>query len=176
MKKESVSAEKVEVFDQVLVGQSYNYRVHKALTSAKGRDEFRKIYGHDLKRENPTQQQFRNEVNINSIMKRYRQNGILPANVRQPIFGNFAGADDFIDIQNRFLNAVEAFDQLPGSIRERFGGSIPALLQFLADPKNRKEAITLGLVEDKTPPPPKMGDKVHSDDKQSPPPPADGKK
>ena len=97
--------------------------------------------------ESQVQQQFKNECDINYIVKRFLQTGQF-VNMRRPeeyTFGDFTGLDyrsalDFV------RSANEQFNTLDSHIRERFANNPYNLLQFLENPANREEAERLGLL------------------------------
>lgn len=95
-----------------------------------------------------TQQHFAEECDINAIMKRYEQTGILdPALIdqRQAVFADFSDGTDFMQIQDRLAAVRTTFEQLPANVRNRFNNNPAALIDFLADERNTEEAIALGL-------------------------------
>lgn len=92
-----------------------------------------------------TQQQFKEEVDINNIMKRAdRRQVIEHANRFQAVYGTHTG-DDLQDALQIVQDANERFDSLPNSLKDKFNGSIPAYLDFVHDPANRDEMIELGM-------------------------------
>lgn len=93
-----------------------------------------------------TQQQFKDECDINVIVKRFGLTGELPDNFAMPVSGDFTGVNDFHSAMNVVRESQEAFMSLPGEMRARFGHDPGALLAFLGDVKNRDEAVKLGLV------------------------------
>lgn len=97
--------------------------------------------------EGRTQQQFKEECDINTIARRFGLTGMLPAARRLPSFGDFTGVSDYQSALNQVMAADEAFLTLPSAVRERFGHNYQALLDFLGDEGNRQEAIDLGLLE-----------------------------
>lgn len=104
-----------------------------------------------------TQQQFRDECNINSIMARYESTGVMPQpwrNPPRPQWGDFASAPDFQAAQDLILRARDQFASLPAKVRTRFNQDPVALMRFLADPANRDEAVALGLKNPVAPPEP----------------------
>lgn len=98
------------------------------------------------------QQQFKDEADINTIVKRFGLTGELPENVRLPVSGDFTGIGDFQSAMNAVRAAEESFMQVPAHIRARFGNDPAALIDFLGDDKNRDEALKLGLLR----PPPEV--------------------
>lgn len=100
--------------------------------------------------EGMTQQQFKDECDINTIVERFGLTGELPENIRMPVSGDFTQVTDFQSAMNMVRQAEEAFNELPGAVRYRFANNPARLIEFLEDGDNRAEAIKLGLV----PPPP----------------------
>ena len=93
-----------------------------------------------------TQQQFREETDINFIVRNFLRTGQLPVVSAQGIYGDFLNApDSFHEAKQRLIDAEDAFFDLPADIRARFKNDPGALLEFLQDPKNLDEGVTLGL-------------------------------
>lgn len=93
------------------------------------------------------QQHFRQESDVNEIMRRYRATGVLPGARRGvPVFGDFSDGIDFLEAQERVVKAREAFESLPAEVRRRFRNDPAELLEFISDESNRDEAEQLGLV------------------------------
>jgi phage internal scaffolding protein len=91
-----------------------------------------------------TKQSFRDECDINLVMK--RANGVdLSKATTPPQFGDFASAPDFMEAQNVIVRAREHFESLPSAVRERFGNDPAKLLAFIGDKNNKDEVIRLGL-------------------------------
>lgn len=93
-----------------------------------------------------TQQQFREECDINVLVARFGITGTMPQNPDLPSYQDFDDIFDFHTAQNAVTHARQAFEALPARIRSRFNHSPQALLTFLADPANKAEAVALGLV------------------------------
>ncbi|WNK12490.1 MAG: internal scaffolding protein [Microvirus sp.] len=107
--------------------------------------------------ENMTQQQFRDEADINTIVRRFGLTGELPADQRAPIFGDFTNVTDFQTAMNAVRKAQEGFDDLPANLRARFNNDPQRMLEFVEDNNNRDEALKLGII---APPPEKTRDAV----------------
>lgn len=95
-----------------------------------------------------TKQEFKDECDINQIMKRYEVTGeIRHVNSREGTYGDFTDVKSYHDAQNIVLEANAFFADLPATVRDRFGNDPAKMLAFLEDGKNRDEAIELGLVK-----------------------------
>lgn len=93
-----------------------------------------------------TKQEFAEECDINTIVRRFGLTGVLPENLRVPTSGDFQDVDDFQTAMNAVVAARESFDTLPASIRSRFHNSPVELIAFLDDADNRAEAVKYGLI------------------------------
>lgn len=96
-----------------------------------------------------TQQQFGDEVDINTIVKRFNLTGQLPTSFNMPTYGDFTGISDYHSALNIVREADEQFLSLPAHIRARFDNDPGKLIEFLEEPDNRDEAVKLGLVTPK---------------------------
>lgn len=105
----------------------------------------RVIYQSDLP--SATQQHFKDECDINSVLERYRKTGHFnPHIVRKGQYGDFTGFSDFRSALQVVIEAQSSFDALPAHLRKRFGNDPQNLVDFLSDSKNNEEAETLGLI------------------------------
>lgn len=88
-------------------------------------------------------------TNITEMMKRYEKSGLvtdlLTGNLRSPMYGDFSEVGDFLTIKNKVARAQQIFDAYPASIRNKFKNDPAMMIEYLADPKNDEEAISLGL-------------------------------
>lgn len=100
-----------------------------------------------------TQQQFREECDINTIVRRFGITGQAPAPDRLPEYGDFSQVTDFFSAQLAVREATERFMTLPSSVRERFANDPQRLLEFVSDEENREEGIKLGLFNAPVPAP-----------------------
>lgn len=98
-----------------------------------------------------TQQHYRDKVNINNIVKKYAQTGMmnqmLKENSRDGVFGDFThpSLQDYSKVLNQVESARKDFLKIPSETRSRFDNDPEKLIKFLADPKNIEESIKLGL-------------------------------
>lgn len=92
-----------------------------------------------------TKQSFREECDINTIVRRFGLTGEMPSPL-SPQFGDFSEVVDFQTAMNAIRRAGEDFMTLPASLRSRFDNDPSRLIAFLEDKANFDEAVKLGLV------------------------------
>lgn len=126
------------------------------MSKTKVLDRFERTSGVVLKcdpKEGRTQQQFKDECDVNIIVERYVKTGnwgsSLKPGTKTPMFGDFTEAPDYQECMDKLIAAQADFDSLPSRLRKRFNNSPYDLLEFLHDPANKDEAIALGLIEKK---------------------------
>lgn len=96
-----------------------------------------------------TQQHFKDETMIDSILQKYAETGFLtdPFSPKRPIqFGDFSGITDFQTAQNAVARATEYFESLPSHVRSSFNNSPAEFLQALNDPVQKSKLEVLGVV------------------------------
>jgi len=93
-----------------------------------------------------TQQHFKDETDINNILRQFNITGLLPKKAITPQYGDFTGIRDYHGALNAVIAAEDEFMTLPATLRARFDNDPAALIQFLDNPDNLDEAIKLGLV------------------------------
>jgi len=100
-----------------------------------------------LKCEDPslTQQQFKEEADINTIVDRFMKSGVLPTPASMPQYVDYEGVFDFQTAMNAVRAADENFMRMDAKVRARFNNSPQEFLEFFANPENTQEAIRLGL-------------------------------
>lgn len=84
---------------------------------------------------------------INNIMRRYEQTGVLPVDGREAFYADVSQMGDYRTALEQVRLANEAFLELPAGLRRRFDNDPAAFLDFTSDPANRKEMQELGLIE-----------------------------
>lgn len=128
--------------DKVFIRQPYNYDVKEAsdavaFVSAKP---------------TMTQQQFKDEADINRLVDRFLRTGEVPPVDGRAMYGDFIDVPDgYQAALNAVIEAQAGFDALPSKTRQRFNNDPAELLSFLQDPKNLDEAVELGLLEKPVP-------------------------
>jgi phage internal scaffolding protein len=96
------------------------------------------------------QQHFKDECDINNILRQFNITGLLPEQPISPRYGDFTGIGDYHTAMNRVLAVQDEFEALPAQIRARFGNDPAQLIEFLENSDNRPEAEELGLVDKAT--------------------------
>lgn len=97
--------------------------------------------------ESKAQQNFKDECDINTIVRRFGLTGQLPENVRTPRYEDYSEVFDFQSAMNSVRAAGEGFMELPAHIRAKFANDPQQFLEFCADDKNYDQAVELGLVK-----------------------------
>ena len=100
-----------------------------------------------------TEQSHKKECDINQILSKYQQTGIIThAHQNQAQYGEISSLD-FHESMNLIAEAKSTFETLPSSLRKRFENDPEKYLAFLEDPKSLKEMQEMGLIDTpKTPP------------------------
>jgi len=93
------------------------------------------------------QQHYKDECDINNILRQFNITGLLPESPLSPRYGDFTGIGDYHTALNRVIAAQDEFEALPAQIRARFNNDPAELIEFLEDDNNRPEAESLGLVD-----------------------------
>lgn len=96
-----------------------------------------------------TQQQFKEECDVNNILRNYVNTGVLNhVSSVPPEFGDFSEVpSDYGEALALIEKSNEEFMKFPSEVRERFDNKPVNLINFLQDEKNRDEAIKLGLIK-----------------------------
>lgn len=104
-----------------------------------------------LRCKDPTraQQQFKEECDINTIVKRFGITGKLPENVKMPLQGDFAEVRDYQDALNKMIEADEAFMKMPAEVRERFQNDPGKFVDYVSNEENVEDARKWGLAHAK---------------------------
>ena len=93
-----------------------------------------------------SQQHFKDECDINNILRQFNITGLLPEAPLSPRYGDFTGISDYHSALNQVIAAEDEFMALPAQIRSRFENDPAKLIDFLENAENKDEAIKLGLV------------------------------
>lgn len=97
-----------------------------------------------------TKQSFKDECDLNLIMKRFKK--VMGADYLSRFqgyvggqFGDFSGVTDYRSAIEQVSQAREVFEALPAKVRARFENDPAQFLDFCHDPANVDEMVELGL-------------------------------
>lgn len=92
-----------------------------------------------------TQQNQKNECDVNTIMENYSRTGVLKGSASTtPNFGQQTSTE-LKDALQIVINAETQFNALPAKVRAKFKNDPSQLLDFVNDSKNVDEMVELGL-------------------------------
>lgn len=115
--------------------------------STKKPSEHRRRTPRNIQGPSLTQQNMKEETDINNIVKRYLPTGALPSHGRPPMYGDFTSIE-FQAMQDAIADIDMQFASLPARLRGRFQNDPRQLIRFIEKPENQKEAVRLGLLLD----------------------------
>lgn len=93
-----------------------------------------------------TDQQYKDQVEVNYILRKYQKTGIL-SHVQQ-MQGQYTDVSQIPDLHEALLKvelAEKSFMQLPSEVRKMMNNDPTQLIEFLQNPANDEKAIELGL-------------------------------
>lgn len=97
--------------------------------------------------ESMTDVSFSDECDINKLLNSFLHGGVIP-----PVYdrgpGRFADVTqypDFASMMDKVVEARELFEDLPSSVRDRFGNNPKSFFTFASDPSNMEDLVKLGL-------------------------------
>lgn len=106
------------------------------------------VTGEVVKQPSMTKQSFVDSTDINLIMKQFtpRQQALLMSQAAQGgMYTDLPDDLDYQEAQNTRIRAEQAFATLPSKVRTRFENDPAQFLEFMADPQNADEMVSLGL-------------------------------
>lgn len=102
-------------------------------TSLRGYDAkaWSDVTGIDTGDQTLVQQQFANEVDINTIVRRFGITGSMPFGQASPgVYGDFTEISDYESAMERVRKVDEGFMRLPPEVRERWDNDPGKLIRF----------------------------------------------
>lgn len=114
--------------------------------------KFRTKYGEKIKVQkicdalSRTKQSFKAECDVNNILKKYRNTGILPQASKAAFYGDFSNVSDFQTAVAMVHEADEKFMALPAHIRKEFNNDPQQLLGFL-ETATKDDLEAIGLLD-----------------------------
>lgn len=102
----------------------------------------------DFSKDGKTQQNFREQCNINTIVDRARKSGMVShVSGKMPQYMDVSNMTSYHEAMDTVLRAEYYFNALPAKLRERFYNDPEQLINFISNDENYEEAVRLGLVE-----------------------------
>lgn len=103
-----------------------------------------------------TKQEFRDECDVNVLMKRYERTGVPPnARIGNPQYVDCADLPDYMTSLQIVRDAHESFEALPARVRSEFDNDPARFVEFAQDPANKAKLREWGLgAPEKAPEPP----------------------
>ena len=130
----------------------------------------RNVRSHDKVFTSPTmaQQQFKDECDVNHIMRKYTQTGIVEHVSRYSPQYHDVPHMSYLEAANAVASANSMFEELPAKVRDNFKNDPARFLEWVQDPDNADKFHEMGLAD----PPKEMS--PQSDNKPPPTPPPEG--
>lgn len=95
-----------------------------------------------------TKQCFQEECNIDSILAKYSNTGVIDhLKMTQGNYGDFLDVQDYHTSVNQVVEAQEMFMSLPAQLRARFQNDPGMFLDFVSKDENQLEMAKLGLLK-----------------------------
>ena len=93
-----------------------------------------------------TQQNFKNESDVNTILRRYDKTGLIThVNNSTAQYGDYTEINEYKHNLEAVIQAQDNFNQLPSHIRKRFGNDPGEFFEFATNPANQDDLVKLGL-------------------------------
>lgn len=103
--------------------------------------------------EDRTQQQHKEECDINTLVRRFGLGIVTVPGLSIPKYGDFSHISNYHEALNQIAAAREAFEALPADMRDRFTNDPGRFVDFASDPANVPELVKLGFIEPMPPEP-----------------------
>lgn len=89
-----------------------------------------------------TQQQFKDEADINRIVNMFLKTGVLPETNLRGVFGDYINApDSYHEALNYVIEADQAFMDLPAELRAQFNNDPAVLLTYLQNEDTKEKPV-----------------------------------
>lgn len=112
--------------------------------------------------ESRTQQHFRESVDINNILAKYRKTGIIEHVKRaKERYGDFSELAEYGKNMDKVAKAQQSFEMLPAELRNQFQNNIPKFFEYIQKEENKEQCIKWGIFD--APKEPKAGTPAAAD-------------
>jgi len=99
-----------------------------------------------------TKQSFKDECDINNILKKYQKSNLLEhVNTHQGDYSDLGDQLSYQESLNIIINAKNSFNTLPSSIRKQFENDPAQFLAFVSNPDNAPAMEEMGLLKPQKP-------------------------
>lgn len=95
--------------------------------------------------EDKTVQSFKEEADINVLVRRFGITGQMPQGIVPPTYGVFEDVFDFKTAMDAIAVARESFDAMPGDVRAKFQNDPQKFVEFCSNKDNLPEMRKMGL-------------------------------
>ena len=103
-------------------------------------------YGLDFPVPSLTRQEFKTDCDVNVLMKKYRDHGIVPTmRVGDPVYMDCSEVPDFSTAMQVFIEAEKAFMSLPADVRKQMDNDPAKFVEFSQNPENLEQMRKWGL-------------------------------
>lgn len=93
-----------------------------------------------------TKQDYKEECDINTIMRKYEATGIVShVSAMQPFYADVLEYGDLQDAYAIMDKAQQAFDALPASLRQELDNDPRNLVGYISNPANKEKCIEYGI-------------------------------
>ena len=93
-----------------------------------------------------TKQEFKDECDLNVLMKRYERTGVAPgARLGNPFYVDAADLPSYMEALQLVSDAHESFAALPARVRAEFDNDPEKFVAFAQDPANKEKLVEWGL-------------------------------
>lgn len=101
-----------------------------------------------------TKQSFREECDVNNLMKKYKKPELIPGiedKIRSAQFLDTTKVPSFEDAQQRIAEGHNLFSMLPADIRYKFNNDPASFVDFASDADNMPALVKMGLATPRQP-------------------------
>lgn len=92
-----------------------------------------------------TRQEFKEECDVNELMRRFQKTGIMPQGSSAPRYLDCTAVPNFQDAMQLMIDADKAFMRLPAIVRKEFDNDPQAFVAFAQDADNLGKLREWGL-------------------------------
>jgi phage internal scaffolding protein len=95
-----------------------------------------------------TQQHFKDETDIQKIIKQYDRTGLIRHVARGVAqYGDYSQINEYREALDVVMMANASFMELPAAVRRRFNNDAGEFFEFATNPANAEEMVAMGLAE-----------------------------